>query len=526
VYRDTRGGDWRLTITEKKRILTSHIFGVDIDPQAVEVSKLSLLLKVLEGESAESVGNTMRLFHERALPNLSDNIKCGNSLIGTDYFTGRLIPDPKEFARVNAFDWQREFPAAMKDGGFNCVIGNPPYIRVRIFKDLYPGQAEYLEASYECAKHVWDVYLLFFERALTLTKTGGTVSLIVPIQTLHQPNCESLRGYLLRNTHIRELADLSSFKVFDGAIVKNCIITTDRKTAKNGLIRIRVPANASALASGATRTWPQSKAVGNPGLSLKVELLSPTRELCDKLRGRSWVLEELCYSTFGMRSCAKGKGQGGKDRLITTNARAKNAKPYLEGRDIIRYGMSPTGRFIRYFPDEMYSPRCPELFEAHKIVSQTMLSKARPVATFDDSGFYVEQSLACIVPHGVLTDRKSNASLPLKFILGVLNSRLERFYFESYVIDQSLGGGLIHATPGTHDKLIVPKTTGKRQDRMVKLVDSLLAMHKQLASAKGEAQRGAIQRQIDATDAEIDRLVYDLYGLTKEEIAIVEGAGA
>jgi hypothetical protein len=322
------------------------------------------------------------------------------------------------------------------------------------------------------------------------------------------------------------LADLSSFKVFDGAIVKNCIITTDRKTAKNGLIRIRIPANASALASGATRTWAQSKAVGNPGLSLKVELLSPTRELCDKLRGRSWVLEELCYSTFGMRSCAKGKGQGGKDRLITTNARAKNAKPYLEGRDIIRYGMSPTGRFIRYIPEEMYSPRCPALFKAHKIVSQTMLSKASPVATFDDSGYYVEQSLACIVPHGVVTDARPSANLPLKFILGVLNSRLERFYFESFVIDQSLGGGLIHATPGTHDKLIVPKATDKHVNRMVKLVDSMLAMHKQLASAKGEAQRGAIQRQIEATDREIDRLVYDLYGLTKEEIAIVEGASA
>jgi len=522
-----RAGDWRLTIAEKKRILTTHIFGVDIDPQAVEVSKLSLLLKVLEGESAESVGSTMRLFHERALPNLSDNIKCGNSLIGPDYFTGRLIPDAEEFARVNAFDWQREFPAAFssKDAGaFDCVIGNPPYIRVRIFKQLCPGQAEYLEANYECAKHVWDVYLLFFERAITLTKQGGSVSLIVPIQTLHQPNCESLRRYLLQNAHIRELADLSSVRVFGGAIVKNCIITADRMIGTDELIGIRVPETAVALTSGDVNTWPQSKVAGNPGLSLKVELLSPTRDLCEKLRGRSWLLEDICYSTFGMRSCAKGKGQGGKDRLITLNSRAKNAKPYLEGRDITRYGISPKGRFIRYIPQEMYSPRSPELFESPKIVSQTMLSKARPIATFDDSGFYVEQSLACIVPHGILTDKIPKASLPLKFVLGVVNSRLERFYFESYVIDQSLGGGLIHATPGTHDKLIVPKTTDKQAARLASLVDSMLAMHKRMASAKSEAQRGAIQRQIDATDREIDRLVYDLYGLTKDEIAIVEGA--
>ena len=521
-----RAGDWRLTIAEKKRILLSHIYGVDIDPQAVEVTKLSLLLKVLEGESAETVGNTMRLFHERALPNLSDNIKCGNSLIGPDYFTGRLIPDAEEFARVNAFDWQREFPAAIKAGGFDCVIGNPPYIRVRIFKELYPQQAEYLEATYECAKHVWDVYLLFFERAVQLAKRCGSACLIVPIQTLHQPNCESLRRYLLRNTHIRELVDLSGVKVFDGAVVKNCIITADRVTAMDKVIGIRIPKTATALASGKVSTWPQSKAAGNPGVSFKVELLSRTRELCDKLRERSWLLEQLCYSTFGMRSCAKGKGQGGKDRLITLNPRARNAKPYLEGRDIVRYGMSPTGRFIRYMPEEMYSPRSTKLFETPKIVSQTMLSRARPVATFDDSGFYVEQSLACIIPHGILTDRSPEANVPLKFILGALNSRLERFYFESYVIDQSLGGGLIHATPGTHDRLIVPQATDRHVNRMVLLVDSMLALQKQLVVAKSEGQRGAIRRQIEVTDAEIDRLVYDLYGLTKEEIAIVEGASA
>jgi hypothetical protein len=291
----------------------------------------------------------------------------------------------------------------------------------------------------------------------------------------------------------------------------------------DGMIGIRTPATGIALNSGAVREWPQSQVASNPGFSLKVELLSPTRELCDKLRARSWLLEQLCYSTFGMRSCAKGKGQGGKERLITLNARAKCAEPYLEGRDITRYGISPTGRFIRYIPQQMYSPRSPQLFEAHKIVSQTMLSRARPVATLDEAGFYVEQSLVCIVPHGILTDIRPEADLPLRFILGVLNSRLERFYFESYVIDQSLGGGLIHATPGTHDKLIVPKTTDKHVSRMVSLVDSMLALHKQAGSAKSEAQRGAIQRQIEATDREIDRLVYHLYGLTEDEIAIVEG---
>jgi hypothetical protein len=523
VYKDPRNGHWRLTIEEKKRILTTHIFGVDIDLQAVEVTKLSLLLKVLEGETDQSLSLSQLAFGDRALPNLADNIKCGNSLIGPDYFTGKLIVDPQEMKRVNPFDWKQRFPDAMKAGGFDCIIGNPPYIRVRTFKELHPGQAEFLEAHYRCAVHVWDIYLLFFEQGVRLSRQNGAISLIVPIQTLHQPNCESLRRYLLENTRIHELADLSRLKVFQGAIVKNCILTCDKSDPLSGTIRIRVPETPNDLSTGRATRWPQAKVMGNPGLSLKVELLSPIRELCDKLREGSWMLNDLCYSTFGLRSCAKGKGHGGKERLITTNSAAKNAKPYLEGRDIKRYAIYPTNRFIRYLPKEMYSPRSPQLFETAKIVSQTMLSKARLVATYDDRGFYVEQSLACIVPHGVISDGKQKTEVPLKFILGVLNSNVAGFYFASYVIDQSLGGGLIHATPGAHDKLIVPKASGPQVQQMVSLVDSILSLHKQLTTAKSAAQKAIMQRQIDATDAEIDRLVYDLYGLTAEEIALVEG---
>jgi hypothetical protein len=83
-------GDWRLTTTERKRILLNNIFGVDIDPQAVEVTKLSLLLKVLEGENAQTISQQLKFFHERALPDLGNNIKCGNSLIGPDFYEQQM----------------------------------------------------------------------------------------------------------------------------------------------------------------------------------------------------------------------------------------------------------------------------------------------------------------------------------------------------------------------------------------------------------------------------------------------------
>src|ERR1035438_3670147 len=112
VYRDPRNGLWRLTIEERKRLLTTHIFGVDIDPQAVEVTKLSLLLKVLEGETDQSLSLSQLPFGDRALPNLADNIQRGNSLISTDYFTGVLIVHPDELKRVSPFDWNLRFSRA------------------------------------------------------------------------------------------------------------------------------------------------------------------------------------------------------------------------------------------------------------------------------------------------------------------------------------------------------------------------------------------------------------------------------
>jgi len=536
VYRRTKD-EWRLTTAERKRILTAHIHGVDIDPQAVEVTKLSLLLKVLEGESADTLGRQMQLFRERALPNLKNNIKCGNSLIGPDYFEGKLPAaiDAEELRRVNPFDWDAEFPHILGKSvpkprrGFDAVIGNPPYIRVRSFKKWYPQEAEYLERSYECASHVWDVYLLLYERAVQLLRDGGRCAYIVPVQTLHQPNCESLRRLLFEQTRIDTVTDLSAIKVFSGAIVKNCIIVAEKARRKAGELAVMQPASPDELCVPAGAKWSLEAARKNPGYSLKTDLLSPKKTLCDKLAAESWQLSDLCYVTFGMRSCAKGVGQGGKHRLITTNSKARNAKRYLEGRDIGRYSLSWPRRYIRYIPEEMYSPREPALFETPKIISQTMLSRMRPVGTLDLDGFYVEQSLLCIVPHGILTERPQKLpDFDLKCLLGVLNSTLTTFYFKTLIIDYSLGGGLVHATPGSQGKLLVPRldvsknAQRKQHDRIVELVDQMLELHKQLHPAKNDRDKELLQRQIDATDREIDQLVYKLYGLSAKEIRVVE----
>ena len=110
------GVGWHLTTAERKRILVDHIYGVDIDPQAVEVTKLSLLLKVLEGENEQTIGKQLSLFQERALPDLGRNIQCGNSLIGPDFYQGKQASflDMEEQYRINAFDWAKGIPEGVQ----------------------------------------------------------------------------------------------------------------------------------------------------------------------------------------------------------------------------------------------------------------------------------------------------------------------------------------------------------------------------------------------------------------------------
>jgi type I restriction-modification system DNA methylase subunit len=176
-----RENEWYLTTAEKKRILLNNIFGVDIDPQAVEVTKLSLLLKVLEHESRESIDQQVKLGLEGVLPNLAGNVKCGNSLIGPDFYgTGQqeTLFDEAEMRRVNVFDWdddKKGFGEIMRKGGFDCVIGNPPY--GAFFNEI---EKTYIKQNFVAYKYRYDSYIYFVEKAISLTKIDGWISFITP----------------------------------------------------------------------------------------------------------------------------------------------------------------------------------------------------------------------------------------------------------------------------------------------------------------------------------------------------------
>lgn len=153
--------NYYLTIREKKRILKNNIYGVDIDPLAVEVTKLSLLLKVLEGQFKDELEQQRTLFHGRALPNLENNIKCGNSLVSLDIYD-KEYKDMNKPNMEHPFTYETEFPSVFENGGFDVIIGNPPFVRQESIKDM----KEYLQDHYSVYTGTSDKYVYFLKNHL------------------------------------------------------------------------------------------------------------------------------------------------------------------------------------------------------------------------------------------------------------------------------------------------------------------------------------------------------------------------
>jgi type I restriction-modification system DNA methylase subunit len=232
IYEDS-GGEWRLTIDEKKRILTNNIYGVDIDPQAVEVTKLSLLLKVLEGETDETLESQLRLFAERALPDLDDNIKCGNSLIGPDFYddTQTTLLDEEEHYRINVFDWKSAFPQVFygDNPGFDAVIGNPPYIRIQAMKEFAPVEVEHYKKAYRTASRGnSDIYVVFVERGLSLLNRNGRLGFILPHEFFNAKYGQPLREVISEGKYLSEVVHFRDEQVFVGPTTYTCLVFLDR----------------------------------------------------------------------------------------------------------------------------------------------------------------------------------------------------------------------------------------------------------------------------------------------------------
>lgn len=528
---------YRLTTAKKKEILLNNLHGVDIDAQAVEVTKLSLLLKVLENASGQ-----LGLGMERVLPDLGNNIKCGNSLIGWDYFDGQLFPDKEEQARVNPFDWKNEFPQVFSPqqtsevfktsdvsgrdvfarGGFDGVIGNPPY-GAEFSKELN----EYLQKRYQTFVWRGESYLAFVEKAHDLLKNGGKFSFIIPDTYLNLGFTQSVRNYLLQHAKIQEIVLLPA-SVFLSASVDTTLLFSEKAESvselhessvsikifskKASIDNLDTPSRAFSLS---TKSWntPNGFLIQSDNIELTV---------LSHIEGKNHILGNVSEMFYGIKVYQIGKGKPPQTEKIrdskpfTAETRlTQDFLPFYDGKHVGRYQLLwKKNNWLHYGP-WLAEPRVPQKFEGEKllirkIVGETLIAAYVPETSYCNTLLYVVKLL-------------ENATFSYKYLLGIINSKLMGWYFrKKFQISSEDTFPQILIRDIMQFPISAPEKA--QHDKMVALVEQMLALHKNSASATIPQEKERLKRQIEATDNALDQLVYDLYGLNAAEIKIVEGA--
>ena len=503
--------DGHLTIEEKKRILANNIFGVDLDNNAVEITKLSLLLKCMEGETSETV-ERLKIYHERLLPNIDGNIRCGNSLVGNDFYTlSHAEFDENEQVQINAFDWHREFPAIFQKGGFDIVIGNPPWGQKAVkfdeiirlyFSKCYPASSV----------GILDLFRFFIEKALMLLRDSGLWGQVLPDIVLMK-NYESTRRLILDTATLQRIDHWGT--PFSQANIEVCtLIGTKGACARNKQSNVQTIIHLKNNSVVENRIS-QNVFRHQPGCKFNILLTKKSYAILRKFEtlpvfGDFFAIHEGIHTG------------NARDLLFVASKIDKHCKRLIFGRDEVqRYLLKWGGSWVHYTKDNFgknhYANLCkPEFFETKKIIIRRTGSFV--LACLDEYGYYFSNNVfVCL---------QKQEQFDLRFFLGLLNSSLLTWYYQN--VHPQIGSAFPEIKINLINRFPVPrfdltqKSDKANYDRLVSLVNNMLQF-KEREQVLTLREREIVQRRIASTESEINSLVYELYGLTADEIAIVKG---
>ncbi len=548
-----------LTTAEKKRILLNNIYGVDIDVNAVEVTKLSLLLKCMEGETEASISSQLRLFNERVLPTLDDNIKSGNSLVDNDFFSGELELLER---KVKPFNWKKAFPEVFSlkrpsenldfkkqylkvenfqketdellnkytvsetdivygaSVGFDIFIGNPPYGAA-----FTENETGYFRNRYQTA--VWRVesYLLFIEQGLKLLKKNGLLGYIVPDTLLNLGFTQPTRELLLRNSKINELVGMPS-NVFSGATVDTVILITEKEAYKNTFHT----SNVRVMTFGKKQTI---NSVENPEKeffvktndwfeqnAFNLQIDNSEKQLLNIIEKQKRTINDISEMYSGIKAYEVGKGKPAQTEKIrdekpytSDSPKDKTWTPYFDGKHIGRYELLwKENNWIKY-GEWLAAPRQPDNFKSEKILIRKITGKTL-IAT------YIPETSYCNTLLFVLKLKDKNYSY--KSVLALLNSTLISWYFrKKFQIsdDDTFPQIMIRDIL----QFPVPEIPSAIATDLDKLVEQILKLNQEKKATKLASKLEQIQNKIDYCETRVNQFIYQLYELTDEEINIVEG---
>jgi len=531
-----------------KNILQNNIYGVDINEESVEITKLSLWLKTAQ--------------KGKHLTTMDSNIKCGNSLIDDPIVAGN-----------KAFNWNVEFPEIFANGGFDVVVGNPPYVFAR--EKIAETEKAYYKINYQSAQYQLNTYLLFIERSLLILKQKGLCGLIVPNAWLMVYSGENLRKLIMNKYSIVNIVNLLG-KSFGDANVET-IIGMFQAIPASAKHVIKVFTNNEDLHSIVySHEVVQRSFEKQPGMELRIFADDTSNALVEKLKESCWKLDEACSVKAGLKAYEKGKGtppqsaEDVKSRPYDYDYKFNNETyRYLEGGDVFRYGIHWSGSWLWYGP-QLAAPRTFNLFTGNRIIIREITSKyPRCInATFLDDDYLYNMSNICIL-------EREDVEISLKYVLALLNSKLLSFYFmkttakaERKLFPKIILNDLrqfpvkkvpvdVQVTIVSMVNVLIEKNKNMRDlsERFQALImnefaltnlgkafnnwwhldfsDFVKALKVKLTLVKKDEllelwnkyqpQLVALKGEVSTLDNEIDQKVYELYELTSEEIAIVEG---
>jgi adenine-specific DNA-methyltransferase len=546
-----------LTTTEKKKILLNNIYGVDIDTNAVEVTKLSLLLKCMEGETQASIAHQMTMFKERVLPTLDENIKSGNSLIDTDYYDNQL--DFGEERKIKPFSWNAEFNTILPKG-FDAVIGNPPYIKERGSKEIFePVLKSKIGKLYHQGK--MDFWYYFVHRGIDILKPNGFLAFITNSYWMRSDGASKLIDRIEKEFTINTIVDFDNFKVFEDVSGKhNISIFTkgQNKKANCKILSIDKQNPSSDIAEYKLLKISNENLFANSKLNIQTS--ENIFENCDLLDNHFDTSVGVQESTDKITRTQKEKTKRtdiniGDGVFVLTENEVKILgftkeettllKPYVNTLHIKRYALKFANEYLLYIgkqerediakgkypnvkkhldnvkefitssnaPYGIHRTREQRYFEEPKLICKGMFLK--PDFYLDEDKYYCGFSFSVII--------QKSKEYDLKLLLAIMNSKLGEYWFnlngKKRGVGVDIGVKVFRLFP------LPPKTNAsynQTSEDVIKTVNQLTELNKQLSNTTLHTALQQLERQINHIENKINTLVYQLYNLTEDEIKLIE----
>ncbi len=513
----TKDGEIKVSLEKRGDILNNNIFGVDIDKEATEVAIMSLYLKMLD-DGFDKGERDLFFVKGSILPDMVNNIKCGNSLITFDIYDGKFEFSRDEEKKLNPFDWHEEFFKPFSISGFDCVIGNPPYVFGRDWKQLGISdfQKKYLGEKYKSSPYQLDMFSIFMEKSYLLGSSDSYIGQIVPNVWLTNTYSKSTREYILSNSKDLIITVVPK-NVFPGITV-DTIVYTAQKGTPNEIFKICSIEN---MIYKEKFNLPVEKFI-NGEQPISTSLSPEEYNLLSKIQNDSITLSDLADITRGVHPYRiGGYGQSafsnGQQTEKDVKLRPYNSKemkdgyrPFIYGKDLKRFTPTSENDYIKYGP-WLAEPRQSSFFEGDRIYSRKILGE-RLVITVETRNTVADQQV-------YITKPKDNKISPY-YLAAILGSRMMAYFIRNYYDE---GSDAFPQIKVSQLKSLPIKMTDKDNEK--KIIENIISIMKEnefLAKVTMEQVKQQSLRKISYLENQIDEIIYKIYRISDNEKQFIE----